>query len=145
MHVWAKFYDCKLKGSRDILVPSLHIWPITIARGAHNFFSEYQEMVFGMHPTHSPTSNLMKVTQFHKGDSTYNTQLLKHSIFCSTFSLNQTAAACPRSVWISLKRNVALLILRSSPVCAIFDIPLVMQKRCSDTSDVIHPWLWALG
>ena len=39
-----------------------------------SYSGEYQEMVFGTHPTH--TNDLMKQTQFHKGESIFNTQFL---------------------------------------------------------------------
>ena len=47
-------------------------------------------MVFGgTHPPHiapQVTSELMKLTQFHKGDSIFKAALLKHSrVFCCTF------------------------------------------------------------
>ena len=59
-------------------------------------------------------------------------QLLKHSsVFCSTFSLNQTAAAWPRSVWISHKRNVA-----NSWFCAV-----LQSARCTGVHE--HPIQYA--
>ena len=68
-----------------------------------SYSGEYQEMVFGKHPTHTPhvTSDLVKRTKFHKGDYI----LWFHF---SIFFLNQTAATWPRSVWISNKRNVVI-------------------------------------
>ena len=51
-----------------------------------SYSDEYQEMVFGTlsHSVVLITSDVMKRTQFHKGNPIVNTQL-DSSIFCSTF------------------------------------------------------------
>ena len=55
---------------------------------------------------------------FRKGDSSFSTQLLTHSsVFCSTFFFYQTAAAWPRSVWISHKRDAAISWFCPVPQC----------------------------
>ena len=57
---------------------------------------------------HTPhvTADLMKLTQFHKGDSIFNTPA--QQCFLLHFFFYQTAAAWPQSVWVSHKRNVAI-------------------------------------
>ena len=76
-----------------------------------SYSGEYQEMVFDTHPTHTPTRNISFRFTKEIPFSVHNLHNYTTAVFfCSTFSVffNQTAAAWPRSVWISHKRNVAI-------------------------------------
>ena len=71
---------------------SFMVWK-TICRGAHNLYSDILRGVPADGGWYTPhTSDLMKLTQFHKGDSIFYTQILKCFLLHFLF-LNQTVAA----------------------------------------------------
>jgi hypothetical protein len=102
--------------------PFIAVLNVVICRGEHNFFlvsysGVYREMVFGTHPKHSPTCNIGSYESYPK-DIPFSIHIfLSTAGFFAPPFFYKTAAAWPRSVWIShSKERCNQLILRSSPV-----------------------------
>ena len=107
-----------------------------IYRGAQNFFSELLRWIPGdgvwyASPNIAPhvTSDLMKLTQFHKGNSIFNRQLLKHSsVFCSTY-FYQTSQLDHGAFQYLPVRNVAI-----SWFCTVLQCVRSAQRTWAHTS-----------
>ena len=82
-----------------ILYPGVHLTFLV------SYSGEYQEMAFGMHLTHRPTRYIWSYESYPVS------QRRLHSVCTAVFFVPPffcTAAAWPRSVWISHKRSVAI-------------------------------------
>ena len=94
-------------------------------------------MVFGSHPIRSIyliTSDVMKRTQFHKGDPIFNTKLLKHTNFLEI----KTAAAWLRSDWMSHSKERCDQLSLFSSVCTVHSARSAFSVRSSFGTSLSH-------
>ena len=94
-------------------------------------------MVFGSHPIRSIyliTSDVMKRTQFHKGDPIFNTKLLKHTNFLEI----KTAAARLRSDWMSHSKERCDQLSLFSSVCTVHSARSAFSVRSSFGTSLSH-------